>query len=80
METGEIEADVQEPDTRFLPKILLYLVIAGCQSLKTFYEGDIRHWRQLFDAACQVRPATGMSAPAWGRGATLHGCRAGVDF
>ncbi len=64
-ETGKIEADVEEPDTRRVPKIPLHLVIAGCPSLKTFYQGDIRHWHQLFDAACQVRPAMGISASAW---------------
>lgn len=64
-DTGEIEADVEEPDTRRVPKIPLHLVIAGCPSLKTFYQGDIRHWHQLFDAACQVRPAMGISASAW---------------
>jgi replication initiation protein RepC len=64
-ETGDIEADVEEPDTRRVPKIPLHLVIAGCPSLKTFYQGDIRHWHQLFDAACQVRPAMGISASAW---------------
>lgn len=64
-ETGEIEANVEEPDMRRVPKIPLHLVIAGCPSLKTFYQGDIRHWHQLFDAACQVRPAMGISASAW---------------
>lgn len=64
-ETGEIEADVEEPDMRRVPKIPLHLVIAGCPSLKTFYQGDIRHWHQLFDAACHVRPAMGISASAW---------------
>ncbi len=64
-ETDEIEADVEEPDKRRVPKIPLHLVIAGCPSLKTFYQGDLRHWHQLFDAACQVRPAMGISASAW---------------
>ena len=58
-------ADVEGADTRSLPKIPLHLVIAACPSLKTFYQGDIRHWHQLFDAACQVRPAMGISASAW---------------
>ena len=58
-------ADVEEADTRSVPKIPLHLVIAGCPSLKTFYQGDIRHWHQLFDAACHVRPAMGISASAW---------------
>jgi replication initiation protein RepC len=58
-------ADVGEADTRSVPKIPLHLVIAGCPSLKTFYQGDIRHWHQLFDAACHVRPAMGISASAW---------------
>jgi len=64
-ETVEPEADVEEPDTRRVPKIPLHLVIAGCPSLKTFYQGDIRHWHQLFDAACHVRPAMGISVSAW---------------
>jgi len=58
-------ADVEEPDTQWVPKIPLHLVIAACPSLKTFYQGDVRHWHQLFDAACHVRPAMGISASAW---------------
>ena len=58
-------ADVEEPDTRQVPKIPLHLVLAACPSLKTFYHADIRHWHQLFDAACHVRPAMGISASAW---------------
>ena len=57
--------DVEESDTRQVPKIPLHLVLAACPSLKTFYQGDIRHWHQLFDAACHVRPAMGISASAW---------------
>ena len=56
---------VEDPDTWQIPKIPLYLVISGCPSLKTFYQGEIRHWHQLFDAACHVRPAMGISASAW---------------
>jgi replication initiation protein RepC len=63
--TDEPVADVDERDTRLLPKIPLQLVIAACPSLKTFYQGEIRHWHQLFDAACHVRPAMGISASAW---------------
>jgi len=65
MDTDEPEADVDEQDTRRLPKIPLHLVIAACPSLKTFYQGEVRHWHQLFDAACHVRPAMGISASAW---------------
>ena len=65
VETDALVADVEEADTRRVPKIPLHLVIAGCPSLKTFYQGDIRHWHQLFDAACHVRPAMGISASAW---------------
>ncbi len=65
VETDAPCADVEEADTRRVPKIPLHLVIAGCPSLKTFYQGDIRHWHQLFDAACHVRPAMGISASAW---------------
>jgi len=65
VETDAPAADAEEADTRRVPKIPLHLVIAGCPSLKTFYQGDIRHWHQLFDAACHVRPAMGISASAW---------------
>lgn len=65
VETDAPGADLEEADTRRVPKIPLHLVIAGCPSLKTFYQGDIRHWHQLFDAACHVRPAMGISASAW---------------
>ncbi|WHZ38436.1 plasmid replication protein RepC [Sagittula sp. MA-2] len=64
-ETDAPAADVEEPVTRQVPKIPLHLVLAACPSLKTFYQGDIRHWHQLFDAACHVRPAMGISASAW---------------
>lgn len=64
-ETDAPAADLEEADTRRAPKIPLHLVIASCPSLKTFYQGDIRHWHQLFDAACHVRPAMGISASAW---------------
>ena len=65
VDRDESVADVDEQDTRHLPKIPLHLVIAACPSLKTFYQGEIRHWHQLFDAACHVRPAMGISASAW---------------
>ena len=65
VDTNEPVADVDERDTRHLPKIPLHLVITACPSLKTFYQGEIRHWHQLFDAACHVRPAMGISASAW---------------
>ena len=65
VDRNEPVADVDEQDTRHLPKIPLHLVIAACPSLKTFYQGEIRHWHQLFDAACHVRPAMGISASAW---------------
>jgi replication initiation protein RepC len=65
VDRDEPVADVDEQDTRHLPKIPLHLVIAACPSLKTFYQGEIRHWHQLFDAACHVRPAMGISVSAW---------------
>ncbi|MEY8828921.1 plasmid replication protein RepC [Sedimentitalea sp. XS_ASV28] len=65
VDRDEPVADVDEQDTRHLPKIPLHLVITACPSLKTFYQGEIRHWYQLFDAACHVRPAMGISASAW---------------
>ncbi|MDO5758697.1 MAG: plasmid replication protein RepC [Rhodobacterales bacterium] len=62
---GASEEGVEDLDTRRVPKIPLSLVIAGCPSLKTFYQGEIRHWHQLFDAAGHVRPAMGISPSAW---------------
>ena len=55
----------EEPDLRQVPRIPLHLVIASCPSLKTFYDGKIRHWHQLYDAASHVRPAMGISVSAW---------------
>jgi len=66
-------ADVEEPNTRQVPKIPLHLVLEACPSLRTFYQGDIRHWHQLFDAACHVRPAMGISASAWEEAQRLMG-------
>lgn len=64
-DTGKPVADVEELDTRPVPKIPLHLVMTSCPSLKDYYDGDIRHWHQLFDAACHVRPAMGITASAW---------------
>ena len=65
VDTDDPVAGVQECEARRVPKIPLHLVIAGCPSLKTFYQGDVRHWHQLFDAACHVRPAMGISVSVW---------------
>jgi replication initiation protein RepC len=65
MDAERIEAEIENLESRRAPKIPLHLVITNCPSLKTFYQGDIRHWHQLFHAACQVRPAMGISASAW---------------
>jgi replication initiation protein RepC len=72
-ETDAPAAEVEELDRRQVPKIPLHLVLAACPSLKTFYQGDIRHWHQLFDAACHVRPAMGISASAWEEAQTFMG-------
>lgn len=56
---------LEEADQRQIPKIPLHLVIASCPALKTVYEGEIRHWHQLYDAASHVRPAMGISVSAW---------------
>ena len=55
----------ETPDVRQTPKIPLHLVTASCPSIATFYQGPIRHWHQLYDAACHVRPAMGISPSAW---------------
>ncbi len=46
-------------------RVPLPLVVAGCPALKTFYQGGVHDWHQLFDAASRVRPAMGISAAAW---------------
>lgn len=60
-----IGEDVAEPDTRQAPRIPLHLVTSACPSLETFHPDKIRHWHQLHDAACRLRPALGISASAW---------------
>lgn len=56
---------MEEPETRRTPKIPLHMITACCPSLKTFHQNEIRHWHQLYDAACHLRPAMGISASAW---------------
>jgi replication initiation protein RepC len=73
VDTAVPVVEVEELDTRRVPKIPIHLVIAACPSLKTFYQGDIRHWHQLFDAACRVRPAMGITASAWEEAQRLMG-------
>lgn len=58
-------AEHDEISTHPSPKIPLHLVISACPELKIFYPGEIRHWHQLHDAACHVRPAMGISVSAW---------------
>lgn len=55
------------PDTTTpqVPRLPLYLVTRSCPTLKTFYHGEIRHWHQLHDAACQIRPAMGIDLAVW---------------
>lgn len=48
-----------------MPNIPLHLVVAACPSLGVFYRGEVRHWHQLFDAACHMRPAMSISLSAW---------------
>ena len=60
LDPTDLENDKQE-----LPGIPLHLVLASCPSLKTFYDGEIRHWHQLYDAASHIRPAMGISVSAW---------------
>lgn len=63
-EGGPNEA-VEDTGSKLLPKLPLHLVMTGCPSIKTFYPGDIRHWHQLYDAACHVRGAMGITTSAW---------------
>jgi replication initiation protein RepC len=59
------DEDSSEPETRRTPKIPLQMVTACCPSLKTYYQNEVRHWHQLYDAACHLRPAMGINASAW---------------
>jgi replication initiation protein RepC len=52
-------------DTRLTPNIPLRLVVASCPSVHSFYVNEIRHWHHLYDAACHIRPAMGISTSAW---------------
>lgn len=52
-------------ETRLTPNIPLHLVMTACPTLQTFYQGDVRHWHHLYDAACHIWPAMGISASAW---------------
>ncbi|MGY6549960.1 MAG: plasmid replication protein RepC [Roseinatronobacter sp.] len=62
----EISDDADVPDEpKSVPKLPLHLVIEACPALRTFCDHDIRHWHQLLDAACHIRPAMGISPSAW---------------
>ena len=71
--TGGADPDAPEPEPvtedeaplRKTPSIPLHLVVASCPSIVPFYPDPIRHWHQLFDAACHIRPALGISPSAW---------------
>ena len=60
-----LEEELDEPGTSSVPRIPLHLINVACPSLKTFYQGEVRHWHQLYDAASHVRAAMGISASAW---------------
>lgn len=47
------------------PRISLRMVTEACTALKTYYSEDVRHWHQLFDVACHIRPAMGISEAVW---------------
>ncbi len=64
-QTNVSDQSLEESNLRQVPKIPLHLVLASCPSLKTFYDGEIRHWHQLYNAASHVRPAMGISVSAW---------------
>lgn len=71
---GLEEADQPVTDDRSAtPRIPLQLVTSACPSLATFYPGPVRHWHQLHEAACHVRPAMGISPSAWDEAQRLMG-------
>lgn len=65
--------NIENLQTEQVPKIPLHLVVASCPSLKIYYPSEIRHWHQLFDAACHLRPAVGISVSAWAEAQRLMG-------
>lgn len=69
-ESAEDEGDGEsQPESgaqgQGVPRIPLHLVLAACPSLRDFHDGPVRHWHQLFDAACGLRPSMGISPSAW---------------
>lgn len=60
----EPEAE-RNPKAGRAPKVPLHLVTTTCPTLKTFYPGEIRHWHQLHDAACHIRPSMGIDLSVW---------------
>lgn len=59
-DTGNEKTEPPQP-----PRIPLHLVTSSCPSIAVYYQGEIRHWHQLYAAACHVRPTMGISAAAW---------------
>ena len=65
--------DEQDEPDRPLPRLPLHLITAACPALKDFYPGEIRHWHQLHDAACHIRPSMGISSAVWDEAQRIMG-------
>lgn len=69
-EVGEHPEPTDEEDsgveTNIKPPVIpLHLVKLACPTIKIYHEDPIRHWHQLYDAACKIRPSMGISPSAW---------------
>ena len=72
-DVSEAQGILDDRNTASPPKIPLRLVTTACSSLATYYQGEIRHWHQLFDAASFVCPFMGISPSAWKEAQRLMG-------
>lgn len=61
------------PEPSKQTNIPLTVILNSCPSLKDFYDGTIRHWHQLYDAACSIRPAMGISSDVWAQAQQIMG-------
>ncbi len=57
------QTNKQDAEKRF--SLPLSLVTSVCRSFQDFYPERVQSWNELFNAASDLRPAMGVSMPAW---------------
>lgn len=62
---GNEKAIEESRRDRHRVRIPLDLVTSCCHAVFDFSDGPIRHWHQLYNAACRVWPSMGISPSAW---------------